>query len=469
MTAHSQFLLPDVGEGLTEAEILTWRVAPGDTVQINDIIVEIETAKAAVELPCPFAGTVAALLVAEGDVVEVGTPIIEVRAGVASDPEESTSAPDTGSAVEPAAASEEAPAATSQESSTDDSGAVLVGYGVTSGKTPKRRSRRTDAQPQTTETPGQHVLAKPPVRLLAKELGVDLNTVRGTGAGGIITRKDVQAAAGMEHSARSRAVAAAFEEPLGGVRPESASQAREERIPIRGVIRTMAEAMTRSHAVPQATAWLEVDVTRSVKLLPRLQEAPGFSDIKVSPLLLVSAAVVRAVERYPEINATWDEASNEIVRKHYINLGIAVSSQRGLLVPVIKDAQDLTPPELAQALNELIGVARAGKTKPEDMQGGTISITNIGAIGLDGGTPMLNPGQSAIIAMGRIAERPWVVEGEIKPRQVMQLSITLDHRIIDGALGARVLTDVANFLHDPALALWASDRSAAQRRTGTEE
>ncbi|HEY5135375.1 MAG TPA: dihydrolipoamide acetyltransferase family protein [Candidatus Nanopelagicales bacterium] len=494
------FALPDVGEGLTEAEILTWHVKAGDTVVVNQTIVEIETAKAAVELPCPYAGTVAELFVAEGDVVPVGTPILTIAmegasatqatgpgapaGGIKPDrPEDGAPGPGAGP-VPQAIDSVPTSAATGARE------AVLVGYGVKQTGTPQRRARVLAHDPHGTTAPeagppgeavkpvrhggleiGRHaeevlsqrsvVLAKPPVRRLAKDLKVDLAGVDATGAGGIITRADVERTAMLAASVHDRGRDASVAGASGlvhagpvasGVR--DASVPREVRVPVKGVTKVMAEAMVASaFTAPHVTEWVEVDVTRTLELVERLRTRPELDGVKVSPLLLVAAGLVRAARQYPGINATWDAAAAEIVTKNYVNLGIAAATPRGLVVPNVKDADLLDLVGLAHALQDLVDTARAGRTTPADMAGGTITITNVGVFGIDGGTPIINPGESAILCMGRAVAKPWVVDGEIRVRQVMALSLSFDHRLVDGALGSRVLASVAGFLEDPAVAL----------------
>ena len=432
-----EFKLPDVGEGLTEAEIVKWHVAPGDTVTVNQTIVEIETAKAVVELPCPFEGTVAELLVAEGQTVEVGTPIISVRTG------------DAPAAPEPAAPAEQNGQAVKaeQDGTAEKREPVLVGYGVKPGATRRRRrstaaataptpAAPTPAAPAPSRPGRSGVLAKPPVRKLAKDLGVDLATVTGTGPNGTITREDVRrAAAGTAPAA-----------PVAPAAPQAAP--REERIPVKGVRKAMATAMVASaFSVPHVTEFLQVDVTATVDAVARLRAMPDFAEVKVSPLLLVARALITAARRHPLINSSW--AGDEVVVKHYVNLGIAVATERGLVVPNIKDAQELSLPGLAKALNELTARAREGRSQPAEMTGGTITITNVGVFGVDAGTPIINPGEAAILAFGRIRDMPWVVDGAIVPRKVCTLALSFDHRIIDGELGSAVLREVGAMLEDP--------------------
>ncbi len=483
-----QFRLPDVGEGLTEAEIVSWRVKPGDTVAVNDIVVEIETAKSLVELPCPFAGTVSELLVPEGQTVAVGTPIIAVSSGDAAgaatetSPESGAEPPDESvvgtppeeGAVEPGLIGGPAPGGRTS---------VLVGYGPKTTEA-KRRPRKAGAVPlgesaataqlgvqsafstapeqapelsvddavpsaPTTAPPfGRHVshaaggvrvLAKPPVRKLAKDLGVDLGAVSPTGAGGVVTRADVEAVAGQGSAPASAVVA---------------SGARETRVPVKGVRKMTAQAMVASaFTAPHVTEWVTFDVSRTVRLVRRLRERSEFRDVKVSPLLVVAKAVCLAVRRTPELNATWDDAAQEIVLKHHVNLGIAAATPRGLVVPNVKDADAMGLRELADALAALTATAREGRTQPAEMAGGTFTITNVGVFGVDAGTPILNPGETGILCIGAIAKRPWVVGNRVKPRWVTTLALSFDHRVVDGEAGSRFLADVAGILHDPASAL----------------
>jgi 2-oxoisovalerate dehydrogenase E2 component (dihydrolipoyl transacylase) len=482
-----QFKLPDAGEGLTEAEIVQWHVAVGDAVTVNQTIVEIETAKSLVELPSPYTGVVAELLVAEGDTVEVGVPIIVVD----TDP---TGAPS-------------APAPEAVEAEQEGGGAVLVGYGVAE-QASARRPRRGAATPATgpttksaapaaalaaqptrapiasrapapaapapaasaqptrpapsgpvvalvsAGTAGRAVLAKPPVRKLARDLGVELASVPATGPGGIITREDV-----LSYNARSEprtlATYAGDDSPwLNDAGSTVTPDGRQTRVPVKSVRKRTAEAMVQSaFTAPHVTEFHTVDVTKTMKLVARLREDREFKDVRVTPLLITARALLLAVRRHPEINASWDEAAQEIVYKHYVNLGIAAATPRGLVVPNIKDAHRLDLKGLAQGLSDLTATARAGRTSPADMSDGTITITNVGVFGIDTGTPILNPGEAAILAFGAIREQPWVHKGKIKKRWVTQLALSFDHRLVDGALGAYVLADVAKILEDPAQAL----------------
>ncbi|OKK10142.1 dihydrolipoamide acetyltransferase family protein [Streptomyces sp. CB02400] len=447
-----EFKMPDVGEGLTEAEILKWYVQPGDTVTDGQVVCEVETAKAAVELPIPYDGVVRELHFPEGTTVDVGTSIIavDVAGGAAPAPQEEAPAP-----TEEPAEPEEQPVARQP---------VLVGYGVATSST-RRRPRKTPA-PGTAAQPElnghgapavsqERPLAKPPVRKLAKDLGVDLTTVTPTGPDGIITREDVHAA--VAPPAPQEAAPAAAAPAAAPAAPVSYDTARETRIPVKGVRKATAAAMVGSaFTAPHVTEFVTVDVTRTMKLVEELKQDKEFTGLRVNPLLLIAKALLVAIRRNPEINASWDEAAQEIVVKHYVNLGIAAATPRGLIVPNIKDAHAKTLPQLAESLGELVSTAREGKTSPSAMQAGTVTITNVGVFGVDTGTPILNPGESAILAVGAIKPQPWVHKGKVKPRQVTTLALSFDHRLVDGELGSKVLADVAAVLEQPKrLITWA--------------
>ncbi|HWG25505.1 dihydrolipoamide acetyltransferase family protein [Actinospica sp.] len=459
--AIKQFRLPDVGEGLTEAEILGWSVAVGDVVKVNQVLVEIETAKAAVELPSPFAGRVSALLVEAGQTVDVGTPIIDIEvAGAAPD------------------APKASPAAPSAKAEAPKREPVLVGYGVAQAAT-TRRARKNGAVPaapvasasvasaapvapapaapvvpapvpapaaQAASAPSvapTHVLAKPLVRKLAKDLGVDLATITPAREDGVITREEV------ERAASAPAVGGAPAQA-----PAVSALAEDRRVPIKGVRKATAAAMVASaFTAPHVTEFLTLDVSRTVKLVERLREQPEYRDVKVSPLLITARALIRAVGRFPEINASWDETAQEIVLRGPVNLGIAAATPRGLVVPNVKAAERLTLRQLAEALARLTATAREGKTPLADLTGGTITITNVGVFGVDTGTPILNPGEAAILAFGAIKQQPWVHRGKVKPRWVTTLALSFDHRLVDGELGSRFLREVGRALEDPAAVL----------------
>lgn len=471
------FNLPDPGEGLVEADVITWKIKPGDTVKVNDVVVEIETAKSLVELPIPWAGTVVELLVEEGATVDVGSPIVSIEVeGAETETPSSTPAADT--AVQGAAP--DSPAAKEDE---EERVANLVGYGAVAGST-QRRARRTappappsrksaelagqvagstdTPQPKSAERAGQvagsadnrgKVLAKPPVRKFAKDNGVDLSAITPSRPDGVITRAEVEAhLTSLVEPGRSDVGAATSAETRGGAE-------RETRTPIKGVRKMTAQAMVGSaFTAPHVTEFITVDMTRTMELVDRLKADRGFKGVKVTPLLVLAKALCVAVKRNPEINASWDEAAQEIVVKHYVNLGIAASTPRGLIVPNIKDADRMNLRELADAMGSLVETARDGKTPPADMSGGSITITNVGVFGVDNGTPIINPGEAAILCFGAVRKMPWVVadasgHDTIVPRQVTQLSLAFDHRLVDGDLGSRFLADVAALLEDPGKAL----------------
>jgi pyruvate dehydrogenase E2 component (dihydrolipoamide acetyltransferase) len=504
MSELKEFRLPDVGEGLTEAEIVKWHVQPGDTVTVNQIIVEIETAKAVVELPCPYAGTVSGLLVPEGTTADVGTPIIAVEVGAVASgagletagrpqaagpppdaaagaaPQDLLPGPPAEGAVEPGGYGSPAPRQERQ--------AVLVGYGVKLGPT-TRRARKAPARPAgapngspagtapgraapgraapagTAPVGGTRALAKPPVRKLAKDLGIDLSGLAGTGPNGSITREDVQTAASgrtagtLAGAAAEQAAAEQGTEEQVTIEQarftparvaQAADGAREQRIAIRGVRKHMAAAVSGSaFTAPHVTEFLQADVTETMAATARVKTLPEFTGLRVSPLLFVARALLVAAARHPMINSSWDGSAQEIVVKNYVNLGIAATTDRGLVVPNIKDAHLLPLPDLARALAELAETARAGQASVADMQGGTITITNVGVFGVDAGTPILSPGEAAILAFGQVKDAAWVHQGQLAVRKVTTLSLSFDHRIVDGDLGSAVLRDVAAMLEDP--------------------
>ncbi|MEU5657586.1 dihydrolipoamide acetyltransferase family protein [Streptomyces sp. NPDC047737] len=452
-----EFKMPDVGEGLTEAEILKWFVQPGDTVTDGQVVCEVETAKAAVELPIPFDGVVHELRFPEGTTVDVGEVIIAVDV-----------APGSGDAPAATAETVQQPVPEAEPEAPKGRQPVLVGYGVAETST-KRRARKGVEIPGPAAAAVQaemnghsaapreaRPLAKPPVRKLAKDLGIDLTTVTPTGEGGVITREDVHAAAApapaeVPEQAAARAVTA---EPVA---VPASTDGRETRIPVKGVRKAIAQAMVGSaFTAPHVTEFVTVDVTRTMKLVAELKEDKDMAGVRVNPLLIIAKALLVAIRRNPGINAAWDEANQEIVQKHYVNLGIAAATPRGLIVPNIKDAHAKTLPELGEALGELVSTAREGRTSPAAMAGGTVTITNVGVFGVDTGTPILNPGESAILAVGSIKLQPWVHKGKVKPRQVTTLALSFDHRLVDGELGSKVLADVAAVLEQPKrLITWA--------------
>ncbi|MGD9526236.1 dihydrolipoamide acetyltransferase family protein [Pseudonocardia sp.] len=463
-----EFRLPDVGEGLTEAEIVNWHVKPGDTVTVNQVLVEIETAKAVVELPSPYAGVVGELLVAPGETVAVGTPIIAIEtagtaaAAAAADLDPGVPA-EVGGGGDPGGAPAEPAGAKIGEAGADGRIATLVGYGPRPG-TVHRRARRSAPPAPAPQAPegsnGDRVapaarattvpLAKPPVRKLARDLGVDLYTLTGTGTGGVITREDVQAAATAPETVRPETAAP----PTAAALASTAPAAADRREPIRGVRRATAEAMVASaFTAPHVTEFLTVDVTETMALRERLRATRAYADVALTPLAFVAKAVCLAARRTPVVNASWDEAAGEIVYHGRVQLGIAAATPRGLIVPKVRDADTLDLLGLARALAELTATARAGKTAPADLVNGTFTITNVGVFGVDTGTPIINPGEAAILAVGSIKPAPWVVDGELAVRTVCQLALSFDHRLVDGEQGSRFLADVGAVLTDPGLAL----------------
>jgi 2-oxoisovalerate dehydrogenase E2 component (dihydrolipoyl transacylase) len=519
-----KFNLPDVGEGLTEAEVVAWKVKPGDVVAINDVLCEIETAKSLVELPSPFAGTVTELLVEEGITVEVGTAIIAVSEGQAGDAEPASQAPAAATAADevftpvygklPAEAGDQ-PAggplvgsgpkadAVKRRARKRPEGAVVEAATVAENAEGTVQDNQTILEAKAAETPVSHrttpvravvepvrqapvaaapqptapqptapqaaasrgaaisgtisglvnkVLAKPPVRKFARDLGIDLADVVATGQRGEVTREDLVSYQAQRDAEHDQA------DSFWGASKKPQDQ-RVERMPVKGVRKATAKAMVESaFSAPHVSIFVDVDASRTMEFVKRLKVSRDFEGIKVSPLLILAKAVIWAAARNPSVNATWvDNADGngnaEIQVKHYMNLGIAAATPRGLMVPNIKDAQDLSLKELALALNELATKARAGKTQPAEMQGGSLTITNIGALGIDTGTPIINPGEVAIIAFGTIKQKPWVLDGEVIPRWITTLGGSFDHRVVDGDLSARFMADVAAILEEPALLL----------------
>jgi 2-oxoisovalerate dehydrogenase E2 component (dihydrolipoyl transacylase) len=466
MPNYKVFPLPDTAEGLVDAEILAWHIKPGDEVTVNQIIVEIETAKAAVELPCPWAGVVTELHAQAGDTVLVGSPIVTIDVD-----------PHGVAATEPPA-----PAPVAEEQTDNGRTATLVGYGPKSGPA-KRRARKeavvTPAQPaaasvslqsafeRTAAAPVEPMAptvpvvpdspaaleelppatyyvpkAKPPVRKLARDLGVDLRSLAGSGSEGVITREDVHRAA--------NAPVTPVPSTVEGYDPAT----RERRVPIKGVRKATATAMVGSaFTAPHVTEFLTVDVTPMMELRARLKNHPTFHGLKITPLTFAAKAVCLAVQRTPDVNAVWDANTGEIVFKEYVHLGIAAATPRGLVVPKVRDADRMSLAQLAESIETLTETARQGKTPPADMLHGTFTITNVGVFGVDTGTPIINPGESAILCIGAIRDMPWVVDGQIVPRKVCQLSLSFDHRVIDGQQGAIFLADVGALLADPAMAI----------------
>ncbi|TFB55498.1 2-oxo acid dehydrogenase subunit E2 [Cryobacterium sp. TMT1-62] len=454
----SKFTLPDVGEGLTEAEIVEWKVAPGDTVSINQVLVEIETAKSLVELPSPYVGVVGEILVKPGTTVDVGTVIITIVAETVAVASASSSAIANGAGELASAAADAGSTITDEPAETP--GAVLVGRGA-AATMPTRRKRHGvtpvahesiapppvhPTRPATSQLPqlpraasAGPVVAKPPIRKLAKDLGVDLSLVEATGPVGDVTREDVL---------REATQASVFRNIQT---PEWPSD-REERVPVKGVRKAIAQAMASSaFTAPHVSLFVDVDATRTMEFVKRLKASTDFAGVRVSPMLIMAKAMIWAVRRNPTVNSVFTD--EEIVIKHYVNLGIAAATPRGLIVPNVKEAQDMSLLELARALEKLTLTARDGKTSPAEMSNGTITITNIGVFGMDTGTPILNSGEAGIVALGTIKPKPWVVDGEVRVRQVTTIGASFDHRVVDGDVASRFLADVASIIEEPALLL----------------
>ena len=460
------FLLPDVGEGLVEAEIVEWKVQVGDVVALNQPLVDIETAKATVELPSPYAGTILTLHGNPGDVMEVHQPLITFDVGGAG-----------GSKAKAKTSTKPAPTATIDEAVaevTSDEGrqAVLVGYGVANEDgVATRKHRRQGATPPAAAAPpavaavtsstGLAPRSTPPVRLYAKQHGVDVAALRGTGPDGLITRDDVERAL---NGSATPTPSARVSVPITGPTTTSrfvgreieswSSGPKEERIPVKGVLRSMSEAMVQSaFSAPHAAVWVRVDATRTVELLESLKKHPGLAGVRLSPLTITALAVCDAARNFPGINSSFDSEAHEVIVRRSVNLGIAAATDRGLIVPNIKGADQLDLVGMANALNVLVEKARAGTTTPNEMIGTTLTITNVGPFAVDAAMPILPPGTGAILAIGQIAKAPWVVNDEVVVRHVVELAMSFDHRQIDGAMASAVLAHIGRFLSDPAPAM----------------
>ncbi|UYQ78444.1 2-oxo acid dehydrogenase subunit E2 [Glutamicibacter sp. JL.03c] len=428
MTTDQTFKLPDLGEGLTESEVLNWKIKVGEHVALNQVIAEVETAKAVVELPSPFAGVVQQIHAAQGEVVQVGGPLV------------------TFGDEEPAQAKEQEPVAAERTP-------TLVGYGAPAdtGARPQRKSRSMKApdaastghigQPRRTVT-----RCTPPVRKLARDHGVDISTLAGSGEDGLVLRRDVQDAidAGTTSTGESEsAVAAAVVQ---------ASSTADRHVRITAVRRATAQAMVQSaFTAPHATEFLTVDVTESMALIERLRSHRLLKGVKLNFTTLAAVVVTRLLRTYPALNSKWDEAADEIIEFGSVNLGMAVATDRGLLVPVVKNAQDLPLPQMASALSAIILQGREGTLSPAQMSGGTFSITNVGVFGVDAGTPILPPGQAGILALGQVKRRPWEHQGEVALRHTTTLALSFDHRVVDGKEASEFLAGVGSVLEDPGL------------------
>lgn len=475
--SQKTFRLPDLGEGLTESEIVTWRVAEGDAVTVNQVLADVETAKAVVEVSSPFAGVVAALHGAEGETLEVGAPLVtftlegaepDVGGPAEGDGRVPTlvgygAAPDTGKPGRRARRGSAAPAtsaapagepARGQAPSTSEAAPAGAGRPQPEAAEPVR----ADAAPEAVRgaASGERPRCTPPVRLYARRAGVDLEQVTGTGVGGVITRADVEAflaGGGQPAAAAAPPQSGAESGSTGGVRTLG-GRPRTEAVPVKGVRKATAAAMVQSaFTAPHVTEFLQVDVTETMELLAELKASREFRDVKLTPMTLAAKACLVAMERTPDVNARWDEAAGTIVQQNFVNLGFAAATPRGLMVPNVKDAQAMSLRELADAIRDLTGLAREGRLSPADLAGGTFTLTNVGVFGVDAGTPIINPGEGAIIAIGQVRRMPWEHRGEIALRDVMTLSLSFDHRFVDGEQGSRFLADVGAILRRPGLTL----------------
>ncbi|MES6853613.1 2-oxo acid dehydrogenase subunit E2 [Cutibacterium acnes] len=462
--------MPDPGEGLTEGEVVSWQVSPGDTVKINGVLCEVETAKSIVELPSPFAGTVAKLCAEPGETVAVGAPLVTIDDGSEDEPEflvgHVTAEPGRrrrrrrGAAVSTERAREEGVDTHPEQS-------VSEPQHDAEAKPEQRLTESASRQDPPRMDRTAHILAKPPARRLAADLGIDLSQVTGTGPQGAVTRSDVKAAAHDGAAAAGDAGASCGDAELanlsvmsrrllGGAPTEPDGHTRK--VPVRGVRKVTAKAVKESlDTKALVTAFLTCDVTPTMELVNRLRADRRFKGLRVSPLTVWCKAVCLAMGRTPIINAAWDDATDQIVFRDHINLGIAAATPRGLMVPVVRDAQDMTMLELATEITRIVAIAKEDKLQPPDYADGTFSITNVGVFGLDAGTPVVNRTESAILVLGALARRPWVVgtgdDERVVPRWVTTMSLGFDHRLIDGEQGSTFLHDVAEILSDPASAM----------------
>ncbi|MEU9303252.1 dihydrolipoamide acetyltransferase family protein [Streptomyces sp. NPDC048269] len=460
------FRLPDLGEGLTEAEIVEWKVAVGDTVTIDQIVIEVETAKAAVEVPVPYAGTVLQLHAEAGTALEVGKPLITVGTPTSGRPGgagEGPGAPPPG--APPVDSTSADPAAERyREEEQAGSGNVLIGYGTGHGPAPRRRRRGAGAARgggtavEAAPYGGPHAprVISPLVRRMAREHGVDLGGLTPSGPAGVVLRRDVEQAVGRAGRPATDPDAA----PVTPDRRPSADRAPHarpapagpERIPLRGVRRAVADKLSRSRTeIPDATTWVDVDATGLLEARKAMQAAdPGR---RIGLLALLARICVAGLHRFPELNSTVDTERREIVRFSEVHLGFAAQTERGLVVPVVRDARRMTTAQLAAELARLTGLARDGALPPDRLTGGTFTLNNYGVFGVDGSTPIINHPEAALLGAGRLVDKPWVVDGELAVRKVMQLSLSFDHRVCDGGVAGGFLRFVADCVERPAILL----------------
>ncbi|MFJ4658392.1 dihydrolipoamide acetyltransferase family protein [Nocardia sp. NPDC088792] len=514
-----EFRLPDLGEGLVDAELVSWAVKVGDTVTLNQTIAEVETAKAQVALPSPYAGTVLELLAQPGETVPVGAPLIRIgtdagagatpaqrqavlvgygpdnetvsrraraaaakndAARAAADPAaagRTGTEPDNSAAPGSAAAADESTAARlageNTASGTAAGAAAAWGTNAPGGDTTGRGAAvvGTDLPVRgiagaagdlgrRLPAPAGRPAATPAARKLAREIGIDLAAVLGTGPDGAVTLEDLHGAqrgfstpreplAGSEHIPIHTVPPVT---PVGTARRTPSE--RETRTPIAGIRKRTAAAMVASaQHIPQASTFVTTDFTGSMELLDHLRATSSFQGLSLTPLALVAKAALVALHEFPELNSYWDDENQQIVVKHYVNLGIAVASERGLLVPNLKEAQTMSLRDLCLEISRAAGTARSGTATPADLTGGTFTISNVGVFGVDAGVPMVNPGEAAILCLGSIRKRPWVHRDELAVRWVTMLGMSFDHRLIDGEQGSRFLASVAALLEDPMILL----------------
>ncbi|MFE2938634.1 dihydrolipoamide acetyltransferase family protein [Streptomyces sp. NPDC059255] len=494
-----EFKLPDLGEGLTEAEIVRWLVSVGDVVAVDQPVVEVETAKAMVEVPCPYGGVVTARYGEEGTELPVGAPLLTVAVGASAPAGASTPAP-----AAPAPVADSAPTRTPAQdpapSREGASGNVLVGYGTGAPVARRRRVRPPVNGARTAPSavpdggaagapgpvPGPVAVVSPLVRRLAREHGLDLRTLTGSGRDGLILRCDVErairegvpaaqaqgtTAATTPTAATASTVGTAFPaaprhlapDRPAGARPGgpattagtqvSTARSGATRVPLRGVRGAVAEKLTRSrHEIPDATCWVDADATELLAARAAMNAADG---PKVSLIALFARICTAALARHPELNSTVDTAAREIMLLPEVHLGFAAQTDRGLVVPVVRDAHTRSAESLSAEFARLTEAGRSGALTPRDLTGGTFTLNNYGVFGVDGSTPIINHPEAAMLGIGRIAAKPWVHQGELAVRQVVQLSLTFDHRVCDGGTAGGFLRYVADCVEQPAVLLRA--------------
>ncbi|MFC8699512.1 dihydrolipoamide acetyltransferase family protein [Streptomyces parvus] len=471
-----EFKLPDLGEGLTEAEIVRWLVEVGDVVAIDQPVVEVETAKAMVEVPCPYGGVVTARFGEEGTELPVGAPLLTVAVGASEGASGSAASPSPSSSS-PSSPSPSGKGPGSGAESSGGSGNVLVGYGTGAPAARRRRIRpdrldRAVAEVPVVEAPVVEVLVaetpgsdgpvpvvSPLVRRLARQHDIDLRRLAGSGPDGLILRADVDRAirtAEETAAATARVAEAPVQAQVPAAAPNGvAAAAGAERIPLRGVRGAVADKLSRSRTeIPDATCWVDADATELMAVRAAMNAATGPSaGPKVSVLALLARICTAALARFPELNATVDTEAREIVRLPGVHLGFAAQTERGLVVPVVRDAHTRNAESIGAEIARLTELARTGKLSPAQLTGGTFTLNNYGVFGVDGSTPIINHPEAAMLGVGRIMPKPWVHQGELAVRQVVQLSLTFDHRVCDGGTAGGFLRYVADCVEQPAVLL----------------